>query len=181
MNKLIVLLGESASGKSVTEKELVNIYGFKRIILYTTRPQRDTEKNGIDYHFISESEFNHLKDNGSMIVHTRYKEDWQYGIMKADCRTGHNKVVILTPSGLRMLKKFKNINIYSFYIKVSRRDRLICALRRGDCIDEAIRRNLSDVGQFDGIEEEVDKVIYNFSYRKTPQEICNEIWDEIRH
>lgn len=48
-------------------------------------------------------------------------------------------------------------------------------------IKRAIRRNLSDVGQFDGIEEEVDKVIYNFSYRKTPQEICNEIWDEIRH
>lgn len=178
---MIVLLGESASGKSTIEKELVNVYGFKSVIPYTTRSQRNTEKDGIDYYFISENEFNHLKNNGSMIVHTKYKENWQYGIAKDECRDDYNKVVVLTPSGLRMLKKFKNINIYSFYIKVSRRDRLICALKRGDCIDETIRRNLSDVGQFDGIEREVDKVIYNLNYEKTPQEICNEIWDEIRH
>lgn len=178
---MIVLLGESASGKSVTEKELVNIYGFKRIIPYTTRPKRSTEEDSVYYHFISEDEFNYLKNSGSMIVHTRYKEDWQYGIIKDDCRDSYNKVVILTPSELRMLKKFKNINIYSFYIKVSRRNRLIKALQRGDYIDEAIRRNLSDVGQFDGIEGEVDKVIYNLNYGKTPQEICNEIWDEIRY
>lgn len=177
---MIVLLGESASGKSTIEKELVNIYGFKRIIPYTTRPKRSTEEDGIDYYFISEDEFNYLRNNGSMIVHTRYKEDWQYGIAKDECRDDYNKVVILSPSGLRMLKKFKDVNIYSFYIKVLRRNRLIKALQRGDCIDEAIRRNLSDVGQFDGIEGEVDKVIYNLNYVKTSQEICNEIWDEIR-
>lgn len=52
----------------------------------------------------------------------------------------------------------------SFYIKVPRRDRLIKILQRGDDIDEAIRRNQSDVGQYDGIEDEVDYVVENDGY-----------------
>ena len=34
--------------------------------------------------------------------------------------------------------------------------------------------------KFDGIEDEVDKVIFNEGYKKTPKDICNEIFDEIR-
>ena len=44
---------------------------------------------------------------------------------------------------------------------------MIKCLQRGDNIDEAIRRNLSDVGQFDGIENEVDIIIENESYKKS--------------
>lgn len=75
-------------------------------------------------------------------------------------------MVVLTPHGLRQLKKNIDLKIISFYIKVPRRDRLIKILKRGDDIEEAYRRNLSDVGQFDGIEDEVDYVINNPGYEK---------------
>lgn len=174
---IIALLGESASGKSTIEKEICKKYGYKRIVSYTTRPPRIGEKNGIDYYFVTNEDFNEMIENGYMVEHANYN-GWQYGITKQDCRD--DGVVVLTPHGLRNLKKITSADVYSFYINVPRRERLIQALKRGDDIDESIRRNLSDVGMFDGMEDEVDKVIFNNGYKKTPEDICNEIFDEIR-
>lgn len=47
----------------------------------------------------------------------------------------------------------------------------------GDSIEEAYRRSLSDVGQFDGIEDEVDFVINNHKYEKMVEYIMKEIND----
>ena len=38
---MIILVGESASGKSSIEKCLVEDYGYNKIISYTTRPPRE--------------------------------------------------------------------------------------------------------------------------------------------
>ena len=80
--------------------------------------------------------------------------DRQYGTAIEDCVD--NKVAVLTPHGLRRMKNVPELNIISFYINVDRRERLIQLLRRGDNIEEVYRRNLSDIGQFDGVEEDVD-------------------------
>ena len=48
---MIVLIGESASGKSSIERCLVEDYGYNKIVSYTTRPPRAGEVDGIDYHF----------------------------------------------------------------------------------------------------------------------------------
>ena len=41
---------------------------------------------------------------------------------------------------------------------------MIKILQRGDDVDEAYRRNISDAGQFDGVADEVDYVINNTHY-----------------
>ena len=169
---MIVLVGESASGKSSIEKYLSNNYGYSRIISYTTRQPREGEVNGIDYHFITKSEFRRLKEQG-FFAETAVYNDWYYGTAKKDYTD--NKIAVLTPHGLRQVKKFDDINIISFYINVPRRDRLIKILERGDNIEEAYRRNLSDVGQFDGIADEVDYIITNFGYRKSIKAMGEEI------
>ena len=48
-------------------------------------------------------------------------------------------------------------------------------LQRGDNIEEAYRRSLSDVGQFDGIEGEVDYIINNDGYKKSIAEMAQEV------
>ena len=98
---------------------------------------------------------------------------WRYGVAKEDCTD--DKVAVLTPQGLRQVSKIPEINVTSFYINVPRRDRLIKILQRGDNIEEAYRRSLSDVGQFDGIEDEVDYVIDNDGYEKSIEKMTNEI------
>lgn len=174
---MIVLVGESASGKSSIEKYLVDNYGYNKTISYTTRSPREGEVDGIDYHFIDKSQFRRLKIQ-EFFAETGKYNDWYYGTAKKDCTD--DKVAVLTPHGLRQLKKINDINVVSFYINVPRRDRLIKILQRGDNIEEAYRRNLSDVGQFDGIEDEVDYVINNYGYEKPIEEIANIINKVIR-
>ena len=169
---MIILVGESASGKSSVERMLAEKYGYEPIVSYTTRPPREGEVGGVDYHFISDEEFNERKENG-FFAETATYNNWQYGTAKEDYAP--NKIAVLTPSGMRKITKNKSIFATSFYIYVQRRDRLIKILQRGDNIDESYRRNLSDVGQFDGIKDEVDFVIENPGYQKSVEEITEEI------
>ncbi len=169
---MIVLVGESASGKSSIEKYLVDNYGYKKIVSYTTREPRDGEVDGVDYHYISKELFLMLKKE-DFFAETAVYNGWYYGTAKKDCTD--DKIAVLTPHGLRQVKKINNINVISFYINVPRRDRLIKILQRGDNIEEAYRRNLSDVGQFDGIEDEVNFVIDNSGYEKSIIEMAEEV------
>ena len=171
MINILILLGESASGKSTIEKEIQK-YGYRKIISYTTRDIRKGEKSDVDYHYISVEMFNSLKENGFFAECAVYN-GWSYGTAKEDCTD--DNVAVLTPHGMRQLKKVDGLNIKSFYINVPRRDRFIKILQRGDDVDEAIRRNLSDQGQYDGIKDEVDFVITNDGYKKTPEELAMEI------
>jgi guanylate kinase len=169
---MIVLVGESASGKSSIEKYLVENYDYNKIVSYTTRSPRKGEVDGVDYHFISVDKFKSLKKQGFFAESAIYN-NWYYGIAKEDCTD--DKVVVLTPHGLRQVSKLPNIDVVSFYINVPRRDRLIKILQRGDDIDEACRRSLSDRGQFDGVEDEVNFVINNDGYEKSIAKIAQEV------
>lgn len=173
---MIVLVGESASGKSSIERNLVDNYGFKKIVSYTTRKPRQGEVNGIDYYFISIELFHELKEQG-FFAETAVYNGWYYGTAKNDCTD--DKIAVLTPHGLRQVSKIQGINVTSFYINVPRRDRLIKILQRGDNIEEAYRRSLSDVGQFDGIEDEVSFVINNTGYKKNIEEMTKEVLKHI--
>ena len=175
---MIVLVGESASGKSSIEKNLVEHYGYNRIISYTTRPPRkeDGEINGVHYHFINTETFMELKNQGFFAETTTYR-GWYYGSAKVDCTD--DKVCVMNPHGLRQLLKNKDLNIVSFYINVPRRDRLIKILQRGDNIEEAYRRSVSDEGQFTGIADEVNYVIDNVGYKKNIEEMTREVLKHI--
>lgn len=169
---MIILVGESASGKSSIEKYFVDNYGYSKVVSYTTRAPRKGEVDGVDYHFISEQLFLNLKTQG-FFVETAIYNGWHYGTAIEDCT--NDKIAVLTPHGLRQIKETEGINAISFYINVPRRDRLIKILQRGDDIEEAYRRSLSDVGQFDGIVDEVNYVINNEGYVKSIKEMAEEV------
>lgn len=169
---MIVLVGESASGKSSIERYLVDNCGYNKVVSYTTRQPREGEVDGVDYHFISVEQFESLNEQ-DFFAETAVYNNWYYGIAKEDCTD--DKVAVLTPHGLRQVSKIDGINIISFYINVPRRDRLIKILQRGDSIEESYRRNLSDVGMFDGICDEVNYVINNEGYNKPIGDVAQEV------
>lgn len=166
---MLVILGESASGKTTLLKMFISENPkYHKIVTYTTRPMRDGEVDGVDYHFISQDAFNELVESGFFIEHAKYR-DWAYGTAKADCES-ENAIAILTPAGLRALKRL-GYDVTSIYVYVDRRSRLINILARGDNIDEAYRRNLSDVGQFDEVIQEVDYVIDNTKFHMDENQV----------
>lgn len=169
---MIAIVGESGGGKSSVAKALAEEHGYKNVITYTTRPMRPGEIDGVDYHFVDESIFDKMRD--SLCLEANYR-GWRYGADINDLKD--DSVIVLTPSGLRELKRRK-IRFMSVYINVPRRDRLIQLLKRGDDIEEAYRRSLSDVGQFDGVEDEVEIIINNPKYKKSVEDIVQEILDK---
>lgn len=180
--KTVILIGESGSGKSALANCLTDTYKFQKVVTCTTRPKRVGETDDVDYHFIDEEAFYELLGNNEFIEYARYN-NWLYGTLKSSIEEETDKVIIMTPHGYRQLKEKLDCldNIYSVYIEVPRRDRLIKILQRGDDIEEAYRRNLSDVGQFDGIEDEVNFIIGNSKYTRTPEQLAAIIIARIHH
>lgn len=166
---MIVIVGESGGGKSSVAKELGERFDYKSVITYTTRPMRSGEEDGVDYHFVDERQLDKMRD--SLCLEANYR-GWHYAADINDLT--EDSVMVVTPSGLRELNR-RGIELTSVYLNVPRRDRLIQLLKRGDDIEEAYRRSLSDVGQFDGVEDEVDIVINNPKYKKSVENIVQEI------
>lgn len=175
---ILALVGESASGKTTTAE----IFGksdmnFNKVITYTTRPPRESERNGLDYYFLDDKKFEELENKNFFLEKAKYR-GWNYG-SAIDLNTKDNLVVVLTPAGARALRKAAEKvgreDVFVVYIKVDRRIRLMKLLGRGDDIDESYRRNLSDVGMFDGFENEADYTLYNDYFIKNPQKVFEEI------
>ena len=56
MGKIFCLMGKSSTGKDTIYKRLLEDQelGLQRIVPYTTRPIREGEQEGVEYHFVSE-------------------------------------------------------------------------------------------------------------------------------
>lgn len=69
MAKIFYLMGKSSSGKDTIYKKLIQkeSLGLHNIVLYTTRPIRAGEKDGVEYHFVSEEEMYQIQKQGRII------------------------------------------------------------------------------------------------------------------
>ena len=165
---IIVLLGASGSGKSTLEHELATHHRFEKIISYTTRQTRNNEENGKDYWFIDNDTFREIMNRDLFAEHDEYSQNRLYGTLKSDYVDG-NKVVVLTPNGLRQLKKnCPNEDILTVLVEASlgtRVKRYIdrCGVDKFNFDDknEIASRVERDYSMFLGLEKEVDLVIHN--------------------
>ena len=176
---LIVILGASASGKSTLVREFVQKHpNYRRVVTYTTRPMREGEVDGVDYHFLTPQNFSDMVRSGAFAETNRYRQ-WWYGTALSDCTDDLRAIAVLTPAGLRALGR-RGIRTLSVYLCVDRASRLSMSLYRGDDVDEAYRRNLSDRGQFDGLEAEVTATIYNTGFALAPAQVIEKL-EQILH
>ncbi len=57
MGKIFHIMGKSSTGKDTVYKKLLEREAgrFRTIVMYTTRPRRDGERNGVEYFFVDEN------------------------------------------------------------------------------------------------------------------------------
>ena len=69
MSKLFCIMGKSASGKDTIFKRLVQDreLDLKTVVSYTTRPMREGEQEGVEYHFVSPRMLSAFRDKGQVI------------------------------------------------------------------------------------------------------------------
>ena len=165
MITILIIIGRTCSGKDTVVNKLVKEQGFKKLITYTSRPKRKGEKNGITYHYILENEFKQKINEGFFAEWKTYNTEfgiWYYGTALADFGKADDKtVIILTPDGYRDVKYKLPANSKAIYIYANNATIKKRLIKRGDDEKEAQRRLEHDIEDFKGIENEVDKIIYN--------------------
>lgn len=158
---MIVLLGESASGKDSVLRELIRL-GYKRVVTYTTRTPREGEVDGVDYYFLTKDKFKEMESKGIFSETTSYnmKTDGEvfYGSVLPFADEGYDKVMILNPDGLTMAKR-EEYSATTFYLDVDKRVRKERLKARGDDKKEYARRLKADNRDFKNIHQEVDYIV----------------------
>ncbi len=142
---MIILTGPSASGKTEIAKILFVKYGIKKVITHTTRPIRPTEIPEVDYHFVSEDNFNTMKAQNGFIETTFYN-GYQYGTSKME--VGDQKVLIVDANGLNAFVKLHNPRFVTFFIQANEITRINRMIIRGQDLDFAKKRLAFDVMSF---------------------------------
>lgn len=137
MSKIFYIIGKSSSGKDSFFKEIrKRIPELKEIVLYTTRPIREGETDGVEYHFVGEKELERLEEEGRVIelrayntVHGVWKyftaDDGQIDLQKYDY------LVIGTLESYEAMRKYYGEDsVVPLYVEVEDGIRLSRALER---------------------------------------------------
>lgn len=108
----IIISAPSGGGKTSIVNRLLEDGKLSRVITATTRAPRKGEKNGKDYHFWSDKQFENAVEKGEMAewakVHVNY-----YGIPKSSLdkliKRGKHPVLVIDVQGAKTVKKiYKN-------------------------------------------------------------------------
>jgi guanylate kinase len=173
---VILLIGESGSGKNTVQDILEQQYGLKPLLSYTTRPKRNKEEN--THTFVSEVEFNHIIDTEQVIAFTRYND---YRYCATSNQIAESDVYIIDMGGFYSLKEAKingkiDFPFVSFYLKVPEQERVQRMKSRGDSA-KAIRERIEyDKNAFEFAEELCSYTIENIDSSMTARQIYNQVY-----
>mgnify|MGYP002649604518 CR=1 FL=1 len=160
MGKIFYLMGKSSSGKDTIYKELIQKFPkMKRIVLYTTRPRREGERDGVEYFFTDEEKLQQFRNQGQLIEERSYHT--QYGVWSyftaddGQINLGHEDYLVIgTLESYRAMKEYFGAeSLVPLYIEVEDGLRLTRALEREKRqsqprYDELCRRFLADSKDF---------------------------------
>ena len=179
--KLIIFAAPSGAGKSslinkIIERDLNN---FELSISATTRAQRDGETHGKDYFFISDNEFNELKNSEAFIEYA-VVHGHQYGTLKSfiseKLETGTNIVLDIDVQGFKQIKEVIKDTISIFIIPPSIEELSKRLTMRGLDSDETIKERLINAKTELKSAELFDYIVLNQDFDKALEEISSIIF-----
>lgn len=187
MGKIFCIMGKSSCGKDTIFKLLneENTEGLKEVVIYTTRPKRDNETEGLEYHFINEEELLEWKRKGKVIESRCYNTvygDWHYSTIDDGQieLEKNNYLIIITLEAYNDLKKYYGENnVIPIYIEIDDGLRLQRSLERereekNPKYDEMCRRYLADSKDFskDNLDKAgITRCFENYNLDKVIEEI----------
>lgn len=168
MSKIFFVLGKSCSGKDTIFQYLKEDKGLnlKTVVGYTTRPMREGETEGVEYHFVSEERLQEMKDNGKVIECRDYNTVhgiWSYFTAddgQIDLGKDNYLYIGTLESYNDMVKYYGSDVVVPLYIEVESGERLERAVKRERMqrepkYAELCRRFLADEEDFQ--EENIEK------------------------
>ena len=149
--KVLAIMGKAGSGKDTIAKELLNLRPekFNLVVSATTRPPREGEVNGVDYHFLTPEIFLRELDNNRMLEATCFN-NWAYGTPVMSLSEDKINLLVLNPEGIQILSWDNRIDLKVAYIEATDKERLIRQLNREENpdVEEIVRRFSTDKADF---------------------------------
>lgn len=164
MKNILILCGKAASGKDTLKKYIVRALElsgieFNNVVNTTTRPPREGEVDGVNYHFCSAEEMTKKILNDEMAEAVLFN-DWVYGTENKALSEDKLNVGIFNLEGIEALRQNPNHNIFAVYLDVEDSVRLIRYLNRENMtkekINEMFRRYKADEIDFADVDDLVD-------------------------
>lgn len=160
MGKIYYIMGKSSSGKDTLFKDITErLPSLRTVTLYTTRPKREGETDGVEYHFVTEEVLEKYSCEGRVIelrtyntIHGAWKyatiDDGQVNLEEADY------LMIGTLEAYDKIRKYYGAKqVMPVYIEVEDGERLSRAVARerqqeNPKYAELCRRFLADTQDF---------------------------------
>ena len=185
MGRIYYLLGKSATGKDTLYKEILKRRPkLRTVTMYTTRPIREGETDGVEYFFTGREELERQLASGKVIESRTYQTiagPWTYYTVddgQFDVADDESCLMIGTlESYEKMCAYFEAGKMVPVYIEVPDRIRLLRAVKREENqkkpnYREVCRRYLADEKDFS--EENLERLGITKRYQNTDMEICVE-------
>ena len=188
MGKIFYMMGKSSSGKDTIFEKIIQKKELElhQIVLYTTRPARANETDGVQYHFVDESRLLELQKAGKVIELRAYQVVggvWKYFTVddeQTDLKNKNYLAIGTLVSYEKMRAYYGEERVLPIYVEVPDDIRLIRAIDREKkqekpAYEEMCRRFLADSEDFS--EENLEKtgISRRFSNAGTLEECLTEI------
>lgn len=173
---LIILVGRSASGKTVTSNQIYDTLSssgipVNRVVTATTRPPRDNEKDGVDYYFLPKSQFLDMMAYNNFIEFATFN-GWYYGTPEFALEQDKINILVLNPEGVQTVvnnpgKLPVGTQVFVFDLIVPLRIRLKRMIARDGHRRENIRRLWADHKDFSWFDYRLDEFNPDIGYPMT--------------
>ena len=177
MNKVIIFSAPSGSGKTTLVKHCLQHFPeLEFSISCTTRNPRGTEKDGVDYHFISPEKFRQKIWEEAFVEFEEVYEDKYYGTLKSEVERIWNdgKTVIfdVDVKGGIALKNYFGEQALSIFImppSIQELERRLIARATDDA--DTIQTRVEKAEQEMTFQNEFDKILVNTDLETAKAEI----------
>ena len=182
LGKLIIFSAPSGSGKSTIINFLLQHPELKLSfsISATSRPPRGTEKDGVEYYFLSPDEFRSRIEKGDFLEYEEVYKDRFYGTLKSEVerllKAGRNVVLDVDVVGGVNIKKIYGERAKSIFIQPPGLTELRKRLEgRGTDSPEVIENRLQKAEYELSFAPKFDTVIVNDLLEKAQQEALDTV------
>ena len=183
MGKIFYLFGKSASGKDSLYERLISDTELNLcpVVLYTTRPMREGEKDGINYHFTNEKKLKQFEAEGRIIEHRIYQTvygPWHYFLAddgRIDLERFHYLAIGTLESYCSVRDYYGSDKVVPLYVYVEDGERLIRSIERErhqavPGYEEICRRFLADSVDFS--RDKLDSLKLKKRFENVDFDIC---------
>jgi guanylate kinase len=151
---LILLVGESGTGKTSLANYLHDQYHLRVLPSYTTRPRRSDSKN--DHTYVSDEEYQKLTN----IVAENCYNGYMYCATEEQC--DYYDIYVVDVTGLKMIKEqYHNKKIFAVYLDTPENTRVQRMKYRGDSDELILSRLKNDRKEFKEAKELCDVAVSN--------------------